>query len=371
MVNMKKSEYGISVYPDFYSKDDLKSQVLRAAQLGYNRIFTSIQLGNLGFEKTKENATQDFQFLFDLCDLHKITVHVDINDRVLKSMGGSPKDLSCIAKMKIKVLRLDGGFSDNEVALMTKNPYGIKIEDNSSMVDSPVNRIETIKKEGDLSHYVACHNFFPRNDTGLSFEDTVMMAKQYASYGIQNGVFIASLVSPNDLNASGNGVPTVEDHRYTPAHIAFSELRNTGLFDYILFGDSVPSDEELQAVARIAQLDYVEIPVWLDHNLPESLKKIVTETLLLSRPDQAEFVLRATQTRHQGNIQVHHAIHRCAYSITIDNIKSNRYEGEIQIALKDLPPTPVANVIGQVKPYGARLIQQIKYKALPFKLSQE
>ena len=368
---MKKSEYGISVYPDFYSKADLEKQVLRAAHLGYTRIFTSIQLGNLGFEKTKNSVTQDFQFLFDLCDLHKITIHVDINDRVLKEVGGSPQDLSCIAKMKIKVLRLDGGFSDEEVAEMTKNPYGIDIEDNSSMVDSPLNRIETIKKMGNISHYVACHNFFPRNDTGLSFEDTVKMAELYAIHGIKNGVFIASLSSPNDLNASGNGVPTVEEHRYTPPQIAFSELRNTGLFDYILFGDSVPSLQELQDVARIGKLDYVEIPVWLDHALEDSLKKIVTGTMLLSRPDQAESVLRATQTRHSGNIQAHHALARNAYCITIDNLKSNRYEGELQIALRDLPPLPVANVIGQVKPYGHRLVQQVKYKSLPFKLTQE
>jgi len=340
---MKKAEIGISVYPDFYGTEDLKAQVSKAAKLGYTRVFTSIQLGNLGFEKTKGEDNQDFQVLFDLCDQYKMIVHVDINDRVLKKIGGSPKDLSCIAKMKIKVLRLDGGFSDEEVAEMTKNPYGIEIEDNTSMVDQPENRIKTIIKQGNLTQFVACHNFFPRNDTGLSFKDTVDLAALYASYGIKNGVFIASLTSPNDLNQSGIGVPTVEDHRYTPPHIAFSELRNTGLFDYILFGDSVPSDEELEAVAHAATLDYVEIPVWLDAKLPESIKKILTETVLLSRPDQPETVLRATQTRQNCGIQVYHPIKRPAYSITIDNVNSNRYEGEVQIMLRDLPPTPVDN----------------------------
>jgi len=368
---MKKAATGISLYPDFYAPDALKEQIEKAATLGYTHCFTSIQLGNLGFEKTKTNAAEDFQFLFDLCETHHLIVHVDINDRVLKQLGGSPQDLGVIDRMKIKVLRLDGGFTDEEVALMTKNPFGIDIEDNTSMVRDPAQRIATIKQQGNLKHYVACHNFFPRNDTGLSFDDTVALAKLYADHGIVNGVFIASLASPNDLNASGNGVPTVEAHRYTPPHIAFSELRNTGLFDIILFGDSLPSDEELKEVAAIAVLDYVEIPVWLDASLSPELRKIVTETLLRSRIDQPEFVLRATQTRQLTDILPYHAIHRNAYAITLDNVLSNRYEGELQIALRDLAPSPIANVIGQVKPYGTRLVNQIKASALPFKLKEE
>lgn len=368
---MKKTEIGISVYPDFYGASDLKQQVEKAAKLRYTHVFTSIQLGNLGFEKTKGEENQDFQFLFDLCEKFDMIVHVDINDRVLKKLGGSPKDLSCIHKMKIRVLRLDGGFSNEEVAEMTNNTYGIKIEENTSMVERPLNRIKMIQEKGNLDQFVACHNFFPRNDTGLSFKDTINLASLFASYGIKNGVFIASLTSPNDLNQSGNGVPTVEDHRYTPPHVAFSELRNTGLFDYILFGDSVPSDEELASVAHTASLEYVEVPVWLDVKLPESIKKIVTETVLISRPDQPETVLRATQTRQSIGIKSYHPIYRSAYSITIDNLISNRYEGEVQIMLTDLPPSTVANVIGQVKPYGKRLVEQIKYRNLPFKLTEE
>ena len=368
---MKKSETGISLYPDFYDSETLKIQIEKAAHLGYTHCFTSIQLGNLGFEKTKENATDDFRYLFDLCDQHKIIVHVDINDKVLKQLGGSPSELSVIHTMKIKVLRLDGGFSDEEVALMTNNPYGIEIEDNTSMVHEPDKRIQTIKKLGTLTHYVACHNFFPRNDTGLSFDDTVNLAKRYADQGIKNGVFIASLASPHDLNASGQGVPTVEEHRFVPPHISFSELRNTGLFDVILFGDSLPSDDELKAVSRLAALDYVEIPIWLDQALPDRLKHAVTDTVLKSRIDQPENVVRMTQTRQCMTIPPHHAINRPAYAITIDNTLSNRYEGELQIMLKDCPPSPIANVIGQVKPYGKRLVHQIKANSLPFKLTEE
>ena len=368
---MKKAAYGLSVYPDFYGLEAITHQIERAASLGYTHVFTSIQLGNLGFENAKEGITPEFEALFSLCAHHRMILHVDINDRVLASLGGSPDDLEPIHALHIGVLRLDGGFSDEEVARMTLNPYGIQIEDNTSMVHQPQHRLETIKTQGNLHAYVACHNFFPRNDTGLSFEETVELAQRYADYGCQNGVFIASLHSPNDLNASGQGVPTVEEHRYVPAHIAFSELRNTGRFDYILFGDSGPRDDELVAVARVAQSDVVEIPVWLDGSLRDDLRQRITQTVLWSRPDQPAQLIRATQTRGSYGILPHQTIFRHRYAITLDNDRSNRYEGELQILLSDLPPSPVANVIGQVKPVAARLLTQVMARQLPFVLKED
>lgn len=368
---MKHAEYGLSIYPDFYGIEAIKNQVERAAELGYTRVFTSIQLGNLGFENTKEGVTDEFKSLFERCAHHHLILHVDINDRVLASLGGSPLNLKPIHDFHIQVLRLDGGFTDDEVAQMTHNPYGIRIEDNTSMVKNPRQRLETIKAKGNLQRYVACHNFFPRNDTGLDFDEAVRLAHVYADYGCQNGIFIASLHSPNDLNASGNGVPTVEEHRYVPSHIAFSELRNTGLFDYILFGDSVPRDDELVAVARVANAEVVEIPVWLDGSLRKDLRQRITETVFLSRPDQPVHLIRATQTRGNFNLEPHQTVQRHRYAITLDNRLSNRYEGELQILLDDLPPSPVANVIGQVKPVAKRLLKQIMARNLPFVLKED
>jgi len=92
---------------------------------------------------------------------------------------------------------------------------------------------------------------------------------------------------------------------------------------------------------------------------------------MLSRPDQAESMIRATQTRKRLEIQPYNTIHRPSYAITLDNNRSNRYEGECQIMLKDLEPSLVANVIGQVKPYGKRLVEQVKSRSLPFKLRGE
>ena len=61
----KVCELGISLYPDFYNKDELKSKLDFAKSLGYTRVFTSVQLGDLGFENTEVGITDNFRFLFD------------------------------------------------------------------------------------------------------------------------------------------------------------------------------------------------------------------------------------------------------------------------------------------------------------------
>ena len=45
-------EIGISVYPDFDDLETIKKTLDTAKELGYKDIFTSIELGDLGFENT-------------------------------------------------------------------------------------------------------------------------------------------------------------------------------------------------------------------------------------------------------------------------------------------------------------------------------
>ena len=42
---MRKVEIGLSVYPDFYRFEVIEKQLRLAKELGYTRVFTSIQIG--------------------------------------------------------------------------------------------------------------------------------------------------------------------------------------------------------------------------------------------------------------------------------------------------------------------------------------
>lgn len=384
---------GISIYPDFNNKEKIKQQLDYAKTLGYRIVFTSMQLGDLGFENTEVGLNDDFYFLFEYCHKIGMEIHADINDRMLFYLGAQIDNLKPISDLHIKVLRLDGGFTDHEVAVMTHNAYGIKIEENASMLQFPRRRIETIVEEGCINNYCACHNFFPLNETGLSYQDALNSARLFKLYGIQVGIFIGSLYSSCELNAIGRGIITIEDHRYKPSHIQAMELFAHEEYDYVIFGDTHPSLDELKKVSEVAkndtlevikskysverveeELDHIyciELPVWLNTNIDEKLKKQLTSMVFVARSDQPKDLIRATQSRGISYVEVDNPIQRFPLSITLNNCLSNRYMGELQIVLEELPSVDYVNVIGQVKPYARQLLEEIKYGRVAFVLKEE
>ncbi len=384
---------GISIYPDFDNKEKIKQQLDYAKTLGYRIVFTSMQLGDLGFENTEVGLNDDFYFLFEYCHKIGMEIHADINDRMLFHLGAQIDNLKPISDLHIKVLRLDGGFTDHEVAVMTHNAYGIKIEENASLLQFPRRRIETIVEEGCINNYCACHNFFPLNETGLSYQDALNSARLFKSYGIQVGIFIGSLYSSCELNAIGRGIITIEDHRYKPSHIQAMELFAHEEYDYVIFGDTHPSLDELKKVSEVAkndtlevikskysverveeELDHIyciELPVWLNTNIDEKLKKQLTSMVFVARSDQPKDLIRATQSRGISYVEVDNPIQRFPLSITLNNCLSNRYMGELQIVLEELPSVDYVNVIGQVKPYARQLLEEIKYGRVAFVLKEE
>lgn len=385
---------GISVYPDFDDIETIKQQLDFISELGYTDLFTSIQLGDLGFENAGIGLSDAFIFLFNYCHEKNIIAHVDINDRMLEMLGATVDNLKPIYDLKMPIIRLDGGFTPEQTAQMTHNPYGIIIEENASAIIYTEAKIEFMKQHANLNQYYACHNFFPLNETGIAFEDVRKTCELYHNAGIQAGVFIGSLYSSSDLNAVGHGIVTVEDHRYKPSHIQAMEYFACPEFDYVIFGDSHPSKEEIIEVARVAKNDHydylktiykstgydfplingvycVEIPVWLDKSIDEQLRYTLTHTIFQARIDQPDFIVRTGHSRGICNMESYLPIERQAYSLCICNDQANRYNGELSIPLKDLPPVSYQNVVGMVKPYGKRLVELTKYGKVLFVLREE
>lgn len=387
----KRCDLGISLYPDFYSQEELKQRLDFAHSLGYKRVFTSIQLGDLGFENASEDIGDNFKFLFDYCKELNITCHVDINDVMLNRIGATPDNLEAVAKLNIPVIRLDGGFTFEEIATMTTNPHGIIIEDNLSNFCVLEERLETVKRIGNFDQYYACHNFFPRNDTGIGIEDAVKYSRMFNAYGCKTGVFIGSLYSKNDLNAVGSSVMTVEAHRYLPSAIQVSDLLSYNTFDYILFGDSDPRSDELIEVSKANHLvcdviseeqvkmmhprEYdliknkrvIDVPVFFD-GIDEKTIQTLKSIVFFSRVDIASYVIRGTYSRGVIQLDPQNTIERAKYAITIDNKSSNRYTGEMQIMLRDLPASRHVNVVGYVKPYATCLLEMIHQCNVAFRL---
>lgn len=352
---------GISLYPHLQSKEDMGFQLELAHRLGYNQVYTTIQSPSAW--RSDMQLSEPVLWLLGECRRLNLSVHVDINRSVMERLNAGPDNLSAFRRLGIEILRLDFGFEEDHelVARLTQNEDGILIEDNASMLAEPVQRIKAIQHHGKLEQYTAVHNFFPRPDTGLSFQDTFKRAKLFKACGIRTGVFINSLDSASLLFPQGHGLCTVENHRYKPAYLSAGELTATGLFDLIFFGDGHPSEREMQQVQQIVQNRCVWVPVYFRPDLDPELKKQLLAATLKSRSDQPEFIIRATQTRGIMPIPPHNVIDRDKLCITLDNSESGKYEGELQIVLKNLAALPYVNVIGQVDMLAENLISLIRY----------
>lgn len=362
------STIGISLYLDYYSIDECKRMVDRAASLDYRECFTSFNFEEYLFPGKRNDSLEDRKELIAYANRKGIRFHVDITRNLLYKMGGSIGDLSCFKELGIPVIRLDGGFSAEETAQLTRNKEGILIEDNLSNYVLMRMTLPVVKEKGNLNQYLGCLNFYPRSDTGLDLEEAVEMANELQSYGCKAGAFISSLYSPTEMNDTSRGTPSIEAHRLLPAQIQLSELLCNG-FDYVLFGDSNPSEEELKTIThthKCFEEGYVEIPCYFDDIDPAVIRKIKGLTFL-SRIDHSEKVIRGTESR-RTLIEPYHTIERNRFCITMDNTLSNQYAGELQICLEDLPAQKYVNVIGQVRPYAIRLLKYVHKNPIKFKL---
>lgn len=357
-------EIGISVYPNFYPLDQIKDYLEKANSLGFKKVFVSLILNNHGFEGAQDVNANTWNDILSYCKELDMTVSADMNDEVFNELGCTLNDLTALQKMGITKLRIDGGFTSHEIALLSKNQQGIQIEVNASMSSTDnLNGnalrecrefLETIEKEGNIGQLTACHNFFPLPDTALSLEDIRPINDLFASFGVPVGGFVASQLSPKDLHHLGHGVCTIEKHRFLPCHISMLELFANG-FDDVLIGDSFADHSELTEMARCYQQDYIEIAVVFNPFVPQDTKMKIQEPILLSRVDQPANLIRATDTRGM-EVPPCFCAPREKFTISVLNNRSAQYEGELQISLKDLGPSVEHNVIGFVHPFAKDLL---------------
>jgi uncharacterized protein len=357
-------EIGISVYPNFYPLDQIKDYLEKAHSFGFKKVFVSLILNNHGFEGAEDVNANTWNDLLSYCKELGMNVSADMNDEVFNELGCTFNDLTVLQKMGITKLRIDGGFTSEEVALLSKNQQGIQIEVNASMSSSDNQNgnalrecrefLETVEKEGNIAQLTACHNFFPLPDTALSLEDIRPINDLFASFGVPVGGFVASQLSPKDLHHLGHGVCTIEKHRFLPCYIAMSELFANG-FNDVLIGDSFADLSELTEMARCYKQDYIEIPVVFNPFVPQTTKIKIQESILLSRVDQPANLIRATDTRGM-EVTPCYCAPRGKFTISVLNNRSAQYEGELQISLKDLGQSVEHNVIGFVHPFAKDLL---------------
>lgn len=346
-------EKGISLYPGMgYPLVASLDYLYLARQAGFSRLFTSLHIP----EADSDNLLAEFQRLVTSAVSLGFRITADISPRSFRLLNAGLGQLEPLRQLGLDALRLDYGFSPAEIACWTRQS-GFCIELNASTLDAPA--LDAVLSAGaDPARLQACHNYYPRPETGLSWELFSERSQLFRKHGIPVAAFIPSVRHPR--GPLGEGLPTLEQHRRLDPVTAAKQLAYSGLVDRILFGDPLAAASEIQAVGRI-QPDCIEMSIRIDEKLSPAEKTILFAGHV-NRLDPGEWVVRSAPSRtlQAGLVAPRIPRRRPRGSVTIDNANYLRYMGELQITRKPLDADERVNVIAEVAAEELFLIDMIR-----------
>ncbi|MBW9212889.1 MULTISPECIES: DUF871 domain-containing protein [Terrabacteria group] len=338
---------GISIYPEKSTVEEIFMYLKEMYEIGATRIFSCL----LSVNKSAKQIKEDFIKIHDYAHDLGYEIILDVSPAVFQKLDIRYTDLKFFHEIHADGIRLDMGFTGYEEAMMTYNPYGLKIEINMS---SYTHTIDTIMDYRPNRYCLcACHNFYPHDYTGLDFLFFDQCSKKFQKYGLTTAAFIGSLTKEAfGPWSTTDGLCTLEMHRHLPLDVQLKHMVALDYIDDIIIANCYPSEAEKEALRKV-RLDVVNFQVNLGKNIPETERKIVLNELHCHRGDQSAFVIRSSGSRikYRGHdfaiFNAPKEIHRG--DVLIDSSAYGKYAGELQIALKDMENSGRTNVVGHIR----------------------
>ena len=268
----------------------------------------------------------------------------DVSVKTLQQFGC--EDLVELAKkLRLWALRIDYGFSKEEIMAMAKKMPVVVNASTTTPEDA-----QAIAAGG--CRVFAMHNFYPRPETGLDEEYLLESTRALQEAGLEVLAFI-----PGDTQRRGplfEGLPTLEAHRNVLPSAAFVDLVQRFGVDGVFLADPGISAAEAQRIARYRETEIISVPAKLEESYAHLYDRVFT-----CRVDSPKWLVRFAESRIyscQGQIvEAKNCAPRHRGAITIDNCGYGRYSGEVMMIRQDLPADPRVNVIGFV-PENAHLL---------------
>lgn len=314
---------GISIY---IGLDNTREQNLnlmeRAAAHGITRIFTSLHIPETNAVSLKEELGS----ILKSARAHGMDVIADITPSSMDALGVTEFSLGTFRMLGIETVRLDYGYGANEIASFSHNKQRIRIGLNASTITGKL-LTKLINAKTNFKNVDALHNFYPRPGTGLSEETLVRKTMMLHKAGVSVGAFVPSLHKKRP--PLFDGLPTLEDHRTLPVHLAGRHLIALGI-DSVFIGDSLPSEEELSALGKLRE-DQIVVKARMLTQDP--IQQELLRHTFTARVDEARDAIRANESRGfvSGPIQPENTTAREPGDVTIDNENYLRYMGELEI----------------------------------------
>ncbi|MBP1041771.1 DUF871 domain-containing protein [Vagococcus sp. BWB3-3] len=336
---------GISIYPERSTFEKDKAYLDLAHQYGFKRVFTSL----LQITEDKDKVLAEFKQVVDYANSLEMEVMVDINPGLFDQLEISYDDLTFFHEMGAYGVRLDIGFTGQEEARMTRNPFGIKIEINMSTGTSYVDNIMSYSPN--VNNLLGSHNFYPHRYSGLGFEHFVMCTEKFTKYGINTMAFVNSHEADFGPWPTQDGLCSLEDHRDLEIGTQVKHLVLMGTIDDVLVGNAYASEAELKAMSDAFFADYPSVKVDVAEDITDDEKEVLFNNLHSYRGDRSEYILRSTMTRIKYKelpFAAHNTVDMEKGDVLIDNVGYGQYKGETQIALKSMKNDGRVNVVGKI-----------------------
>lgn len=350
---MKMWEKGISAYLGLGpAPSSVLSYLQIAHRYGYTRLFTSLHIP----EADKTVLLGELQNFIETAASLGFSISADVSTYTFELLGNKAKAFASLKKWGLTTIRPDFGFTPEELAALTHSS-AMEIELNASTTTPEVLKRLLAAKPA-AGKLRACHNYYPRPETGLAFPLFAERSRLFQHWGIPVAAFIPSQALPRGPLFAG--LPTLERHRLLSPQTAAKELLASRLVDGILFGDPFVAENELAAVAAL-KADCIELQVHTAPNLTAVEREILFSGVHTNRLDPGEQVIRSQEAR----LRCHSSIPaRCtgarpAGAVTLDNSGYARYMGELQLVLAPLPSDDRVNIAARIIPEEVFLLKYI------------
>ncbi|WP_144510415.1 DUF871 domain-containing protein [Bacillus sp. FJAT-22090] len=347
---------GISIYPQHSTLEEMQKYIQLAHENGFNRIFTCLM--SITNHEEREKLQQINQFAQKL----GFEISADIAPQVFEELGLTYRDIASLKEhYYLDALRLDMGFSGQEEAFMSLDASNLKVELNISNGTKYVENILSYKPNRE--NIIGCHNFYPRQYTGLSRKHFLDSSKLFKDNHIRTAAMISSGYAKfGPWEETLYGLPTLEEHRHLPITVQAKDLWHTGLIDDLIIGNMYASGEELKALGRLNR-SKLELTVVTSPETTSLEEKVIFDESHFNRGDVSEYVIRSTQSRvkyKNESFPAHDTDDIMQGDITIDNELDVRYKGELQVALKAMPNSGYSNIVGKVVSEERFLLERIE-----------
>ena len=351
-------QLGISVYPEHSTQEKDFAYMELAAKYGFTRIFTCL----LSASSDADTIRREFGAFLRRAHELGFTVAADTNPEVFRNLGARPDDLSIFHELGLDILRLDGHFDDLQDVLITRNPYGIKIEFNGSS-DADVERL--IRHGADKRNILICHNFYPERYSGLSQQTFDRFNANWNRLGLTTAAFVSSqqpkTFGPWEVY---QGLPTLEADRTLPIDAQVRHMIACEVIDDILIGNAYASEEELRAMAAVKRT-HTTIRMEPVRSLTETEQAVVFGCRHSGRNDASAYFIRSSFPRLQCRERPIPVV-ECAQKtfrrgdVLVVNDALAHYRGEVEIVLTEIENDGQRNLVGRIADTDLRILDEME-----------